>query len=244
MTATIRETDVFSDSFRMLYVKLNAVSAFTTAHTHYNASGGSTGSFALSYITAAKQHLKHHGYGGRFIGFINSDMTQKIEDAAAWTTTNLPASKVIDNVAIEGFAGRLLGIDPKTLFGVNNIGISDSFSFWAWKRTVVWKNTGEKKSTKILKHIAAQGAFLGIGTIGCVETVGRFLGRPIAAGINYLRYKEFDNRHNTAVRLSATATVEAITGLVTKFFPGDFEATACSSIAKGVMKITENRLTL
>ncbi|NGX63057.1 MAG: hypothetical protein KR126chlam6_00463 [Candidatus Anoxychlamydiales bacterium] len=154
--------------------------------------------------------------------------------------------KVLDNAMLIDPGGSIdiSKINPETLFGVNNIGISDSFSFWAWRRTVVWKNTGEKKSTQILKHIAAQGAFLGIGAVGCVETVGRFLGRPIAAGINYLRYKEFDNRPNTAVRLSATATVEAITGLVTNFFPRDFEATACSGLAKGVMKITKNRLTL
>ena len=86
---------------------------FTQAHQHYNTSGGST--LTLATITAMKEHLKQHGFKGQLWGLHNADMTKQIEDLAGWTAAStIPvAGKIIDQVAIEGFAGRLLGVNWK-----------------------------------------------------------------------------------------------------------------------------------
>lgn len=86
---------------------------FASSHSHYVASGSAT--ITLATITAMKLHIKEHGYKGRIIGFMNADMTKNIEDIAGWyaASTTTVGNPVVDNVAIEGFAGRLLGIDWK-----------------------------------------------------------------------------------------------------------------------------------
>jgi len=86
---------------------------FASTHTHYVAAGATT--LALTHITAAKKHIKEHGYKGRIIGFCNSDFFQKIEDLSGfyWSTTATYAipTPIQDQVALDGFRGRLLGID-------------------------------------------------------------------------------------------------------------------------------------
>lgn len=88
---------------------------FVAGHTHYVGSGSAT--VRLLDIVAMKLHVKEHGFKGQLWGLMNSDMTSNIENLAGWYgtnvyTTTLPG-KIVDNVAIEGFAGRLLGIDWK-----------------------------------------------------------------------------------------------------------------------------------
>ena len=87
---------------------------FTAAHTHYVATGSTT--LALSNITAAKKHIKEHGFKGRIIGFGNADFINKVEDLAGFSFTGSAVqikvpTDLIDQVTIEGFRGRLLGID-------------------------------------------------------------------------------------------------------------------------------------
>lgn len=87
---------------------------FTGSHTHYNGSGSST--LTLATLTSMKEHVKQHGFKGTLWGLMNADMTKQIEDLAGWyggTAANPVAGKVVDQVAIDGFAGRLLGINWK-----------------------------------------------------------------------------------------------------------------------------------
>lgn len=89
---------------------------FAATHTHYVGAGSST--LALSYITAAKKHLKEHGFKGTIWGFANADFVQKIEDLAPWSvisgaSSSPTAVRIVDNIAIDGFRGRMLGIDWK-----------------------------------------------------------------------------------------------------------------------------------
>lgn len=84
---------------------------FLSSHTHYVASGST--SLTLATITAMKQHVKSHGYKAGLWGLCNADMVQKVEDLAAWTGTAGFPNPIVDNVAIEGFSGRLLGVDWK-----------------------------------------------------------------------------------------------------------------------------------
>lgn len=87
--------------------------SFLASHSHYVASGSAT--ITLTTITAMKLHIKEHGFKGRIWGLMNADMTKNIEDLAGWysaSTTTIP-NPVVDDVAIEGFAGRLLGVDWK-----------------------------------------------------------------------------------------------------------------------------------
>jgi len=78
------------------------------------AAGATT--LALTHITAAKKHLKEHGYSN-IVGMCNADFFQKIEDLAGWaaltSTVFIIPNKVVDGVAVDGFRGRLLGIDWK-----------------------------------------------------------------------------------------------------------------------------------
>jgi len=86
---------------------------FTGTHTHYNTSGSAT--LTLATITAMKEHVKHHGFKGQLWGLMNANMTKTIEDLAGWVaaTTTPVSGKIIDQVAIEGFQGRLLGVNWK-----------------------------------------------------------------------------------------------------------------------------------
>jgi len=90
------------------------VNVFTGAHTHYVASGSTT--LALTDITAAKQLIKEQGFTGALIGFGNSDFMQKVEDLAGWNIAGnsnqlLIANPISERVAIDGFSGRMLGVD-------------------------------------------------------------------------------------------------------------------------------------
>ena len=93
----------------------NGVITFTAAHTHYNATNSAT--LRLSDITAAKEHLKEHGYNGDIFGFCNADLTKDIEDLAGFfvtTTANYSGVGSLENqVVIDGWRGRLLGINWK-----------------------------------------------------------------------------------------------------------------------------------
>ena len=151
--------------------------------------------------------------------------------------------KVLEKLMIiDGFGNIDINkINEETLFGMNNVSITDSFSFWAWRKIVAWKDTEEKTSLKVLKHIAAEGAFLGIGALGCVETFGRLLTKPIRVTIDYIRDIALDERPNTTIRLSAIATAGALTGLVTNFLPRELETDTCTVIAKVVTKATTRK---
>jgi hypothetical protein len=86
---------------------------FTGAHTHYNTAGSAT--LTLATITSMKEHVKHHGFKGQLWGLMNANMTKAVEDLAGWTAAaTVPvSSKIVDEVAIEGFTGRLLGVNWK-----------------------------------------------------------------------------------------------------------------------------------
>jgi hypothetical protein len=104
----------FSSNENMSTPPTYGANTFTAAHSHYVASGSAT--ITLATLTAMKLHLREHGNGnGNLIGFMNSDMVKNIEDIAGWynTSTTTVANPVVDNVALDGFAGRLLGINWK-----------------------------------------------------------------------------------------------------------------------------------
>ena len=86
---------------------------FTAAHTHYTASGNT--SLKLTDIVTAKAKNKEHGHKGPFIGLANGDTIADIENLAGWaarSSAEFPVqNRVIDDVAIDGFSGRLLGVD-------------------------------------------------------------------------------------------------------------------------------------
>ena len=87
---------------------------FTAAHTHYVASNSAT--LRVSDLSAAKEHLKEHGWGAPFVGFCNADMIKDIEDVLGLfvtTTANYAfvGNEVSGSVVRDGFKGRLLGID-------------------------------------------------------------------------------------------------------------------------------------
>ncbi len=129
-------------------------------------------------------------------------------------------------------------INEETLFEANNVGIFDSFSFWAWRKVIVWKLREEKTSLRVLKHVAAEGAFLGITATGAVETVGRSLASKIIKLPYAIKTRgEIAERPASGCRLSAMATAGAMTGLVTNFFPAEQEIQASTAIARGTMKV-------
>lgn len=103
----------FSAGENMATPPTYGANTFTAAHTHYVSAGSNT--LTLATITAMKLHVKEHGFKGNLWGFMNADMTKNIEDLAGWyqANTTLIPNKLTDNVAIEGFAGRLLGVDWK-----------------------------------------------------------------------------------------------------------------------------------
>jgi len=105
----------FSANEKMSAPPTYGANEFAGSHTHYVSAGSAT--ITLATLTAMKLHLKEHGFKGQLWGFMNADMTKNIEDiagfyGAAAGTTTLPG-KIVDNVNVEGFAGRLLGIDWK-----------------------------------------------------------------------------------------------------------------------------------
>jgi len=89
------------------------VATFASTHTHYVASGSAT--LRLSDITAAKLHLKEHGYKGNIMGFCNADFTKNVEDLAGFfitTTAQYSGVGSLENeVVMDGWRGRMLGID-------------------------------------------------------------------------------------------------------------------------------------
>lgn len=103
----------FSADEKMTVPPTYGANTFTASHTHYVSSGSAT--LTLGTITAMKKHVKEHGFSGNLWGFINADMVLNIENLAGWyaASTTTVANIVVDNVAIEGFKGRLLGIDWK-----------------------------------------------------------------------------------------------------------------------------------
>lgn len=107
----------FSANENMTTPPTYGVNEFTAGHSHYVASGSAT--ITLATLTAMKFHLREHGFGnGGLIGLLNSDMVQNIENIAGWygssVSSNAIPNPVIDNVAVDGFAGRLLGIPWKS----------------------------------------------------------------------------------------------------------------------------------
>ena len=104
----------FSATERLQLPPSYGANTFTATHQHYNASGSAT--LTLSAITAMKEHIKQHGYKSNMWGLMNADMTKQVEDLAGWyggSAANPQSGKIVDQVAIEGFVGRLLGVDWK-----------------------------------------------------------------------------------------------------------------------------------
>jgi len=106
----------FSANEKMTLPPTFGANTFAATHSHYVSAGSAT--ITLATITAMKLHLREHGFGGgNIIGFMNSDMVKNIEDLAGWTGTSVGtnglANPVVDGVSIDGFAGRLLGINWK-----------------------------------------------------------------------------------------------------------------------------------
>jgi hypothetical protein len=105
----------FSSDENMTTPPTYGAKSFATTHTHYVGAGATT--LALSHVTAAKEHIKEHGYKGQIWGFCNADFFKKIEDLAGWAALTSSAfiipNKVVDGISVDGFKGRLLGIDWK-----------------------------------------------------------------------------------------------------------------------------------
>lgn len=103
----------FSANEKMSAPPTYGANEFAASHNHYVSAGSAT--ITLATITAMKLHLKEHGFKGQIWGLMNADMTKNIEDLAGWYQANtvLIPNKLTDDVAIEGFAGRLLGVDWK-----------------------------------------------------------------------------------------------------------------------------------
>lgn len=89
------------------------VATFAATHTHYVATGAAT--LRLSDVTAAKEHLKEHGYRGPIMGFCNADFTKDVEDLAGFFLTTTAQYSGVGNleneVVMDGWKGRMLGID-------------------------------------------------------------------------------------------------------------------------------------
>jgi len=126
ITATIldamlqKTVDGFFNGSFDTYEKLTAppsygANSFTSSHSHYVATGSST--LSLANITAAKKHIKEHGFKGNIWGFCNADFISKIEDLGGWAaqsqTNFIVPTTVVNNISVEGFRGKLLGINWK-----------------------------------------------------------------------------------------------------------------------------------
>ena len=91
------------------------VQTFASTHTHYVSTLNAT--LRVSDITAAKEHIKEHGYKGEIFGLCNGDFVKKIEDLAGFfvttTATYSGVGSLENEVMIDGFRGRLLGVNWK-----------------------------------------------------------------------------------------------------------------------------------
>lgn len=85
---------------------------FVNAHTHYLTTG-TTALTTTTPITEAKRHLAEHGHPGPYTAFCNSETIKDIEDMAGWyPRANGPMyNTILDRIAMNGFAGRMLGVD-------------------------------------------------------------------------------------------------------------------------------------
>jgi hypothetical protein len=127
---------------------------FLTTHTHYNATGSAT--LRVSDLTAAKEHLKEHGWGAPFVGFCNADFIKKLEDLIGLfiTTTANYASlgqAIPDQTMREGFKGSLLGIN-----WVETEWMPDDYFL------IIASKAGEDKPVRFIqkKNPSAQGLIL------------------------------------------------------------------------------------
>lgn len=105
----------FTTEEKMTIPQSFGTNTFVAGHNHYVATGSTT--LALSDLTAAREHIKHHGYTEKIWGFANANFMKKVEDLAGWggnnVYLNVIPNKVVDQIAIQGFKGMLLGIDWK-----------------------------------------------------------------------------------------------------------------------------------
>lgn len=103
----------FSTEEKLTQPPIMGVNSFGSSHTHYVNSGAA--SITVASLTAAKEHIKEHGYRGRITGFCNGDFMKNIEDLAGFfmttTATYTGVGKLEDEVMLNGFQGRILGID-------------------------------------------------------------------------------------------------------------------------------------
>jgi len=87
---------------------------FAAGHNHYVGNNYASGTIQLTDITLAKKHIAEHGTTGQFVGFINSTQTQEIANLATFvysSDVNKIANPISDKIAVDGFVGRLLGVD-------------------------------------------------------------------------------------------------------------------------------------
>ena len=116
--------------------------------------------------------------------------------------------------------------DNEELVHSPDVSASTSFSFWAWRKVCSWKDKKDATPVKILKSIAASGAFVGIIAVSIPEILIRDVARRI------LVFTDLDINGAKGVRLSALATLEATTGLVTNCFPQELEERSRVKIAE------------
>ncbi len=125
------------------------------------------------------------------------------------------------------------------LVNLDNVKIWDSFSFWGWRKVCRWKDNEENTALKVLKSALATPAFLVIGSVGILETVGRAFTSFLVTPIYFLITDEYTPRLASQTRLSSIATAEAITGLVTNCFSQELEERSRTAIAHGVHESLE-----
>lgn len=131
---------------------------FTAAHTHYVSTGAAT--LKVSDLTAAKEHLKEHGWGAPFIGFCNADFIKDLEDLLGLfitTTANygFVGNALTEQVMREGFKGSLLGIN-----WVETQWMPDDYFM------IIGSKAGEDKPIRFIqkKNPSAQGLILAPGS--------------------------------------------------------------------------------
>jgi len=83
---------------------------FATTHTHYLTSGTAALTTTTS-ISAAKEHMAHHGDNGPYMALINSHNVYDIEQMARWDAGVPMYNPILARVAVDGFHGRMLGVD-------------------------------------------------------------------------------------------------------------------------------------
>jgi hypothetical protein len=132
--------------------------SFLTTHTHYVSTGSAT--LRVSDLTAAKEHIKEHGWGAPFVGFCNADFIKDLEDLIGLflTTTATYANLGQDlpnQVMREGFKGSLLGIN-----WVETQWMPDGYFM------IIGTRPGEDKPVRFIqkKNPSAQGLLLTPGS--------------------------------------------------------------------------------